>query len=65
MQINLSSPKQIPGLIAGFVQPWLFLAGVLLAAGIALEVLGGFRVPLVVTGQDGMLLAALLVYVGR
>lgn len=65
MQINLTSPKQIPGLIAGFVKPWLGLAGVLLAAGIAIEVLAGFRVPFVVTGQDGLLLAAVLVYASR
>lgn len=65
MQINLSSPGQIPGLIVGFLKPWLTLACVLLAFGIALEVLGGFRVPLVVTGQEGLLLAAVLVYAGR
>jgi len=43
----------------------LGLAGVLLAAGIALEVLGGFRIPFVVTGQEGRLLAAMLVFVAR
>lgn len=63
--MQITSPKQISGLIAGFVKPWLGLAGVLLAAGIALEVLGGFRIPFVVTGQEGMLLAAMLVFVAR
>lgn len=65
MQINISSPAQIVGLIVGFLKPWLLLAGVLLAAGIALETLAGVRVPFVVGGTEGIYLAALLVFVGR
>jgi len=60
---KVSTNSALPG---DFRMNWMGVAWEQEGAGIAIEVLTGIRCfPFVVTGQEGTLLAAVLVYVGR
>ena len=55
---------QAIGRAAGFIKPWVHLAGVALAAALAIDAFV-YAVPGVSGDQGTLLLAALLVFAGR
>ena len=65
IELNHKGLQKLAGAIIGVLQLPLLIAGFYLAVAIALETMFGVRMPFVVAGQEGIFLAALLIWAGR